>query len=63
MSKPCLMFSTMKWVCLMNICILHALGTNAEIEALKKVVALAEKKAHGEQALRKKHEARVIEAE
>ena len=35
----------------------------AEIEALKKVVAEAKKKAAAEQALRKKHEARVIEAE
>ena len=36
---------------------------NAEIEALKKAVALAEKKAAAEQALREKHEARVVEAE
>ena len=35
----------------------------AEIEALKKVVAEAEKKATVEQALCEKHEARVIEAE
>ena len=35
----------------------------AEIEALKKAVAEAEKKAAAEQALREKHEARVIEAE
>ena len=35
----------------------------AEIEALKKVVAEAKKKAAMEQALCKKHEARVIEAE
>ena len=35
----------------------------AEIEALKKVVAEAEKKEAAEQALREKHEARVIEAE
>ena len=34
-----------------------------EIEALKKAVAEAEKKAAAEQALREKHEARVIEAE
>ena len=40
-----------------------ALGATAEIEALKKVVAEAEKKAAAEQALRKKNEARVIEAE
>ena len=35
----------------------------AEIEALKKVVAEDEKKAATEQAVREKHEARVIEAE
>ena len=34
-----------------------------EIEALKKVVAEAEKKAAAEQALREKHEVQVIEAE
>ena len=34
-----------------------------EVEALKKVVAKAEKKEAAEQALREKHEARVIEAE
>ena len=34
-----------------------------EVEALKKVVAEAEKKAAVEQALREKHEARVIKAE
>ena len=34
-----------------------------EVEALKKVVAEAEKKAAAEQALREKHEARVIKAE
>lgn len=34
-----------------------------EVEALKKVVAEAEKKAATEQALHEKHEARVIEAE
>ena len=33
-----------------------------KVEALKKVVAEAEKKAAAEQALREKHEARVIEA-
>ena len=43
--------------------VLCALGANAEIEALKKVVAEADKKAAAEQALREKHEARVIEAE
>ena len=41
----------------------HTPGANAEIEALKKVVALAENKAAAEQALREKHEARVVEAE
>ena len=35
----------------------------AEIEALGKAVAEAEKKATAEQMLREKHEARVIEAE
>ena len=34
-----------------------------EVEALKKAVAKAEKKAAAEQALREKHEARVIEVE
>ena len=34
-----------------------------EVEALKKVVAKADKKATTEQALREKHEARVIKAE
>ena len=34
-----------------------------EVEALKKAVAEAEKKAAAEQALREKHEARLIEAE
>ena len=34
-----------------------------EVEAMKKVVAQAEEKAAAEQALREKHEARVIEAE
>ena len=47
----------------MKVCILCALGANAKIEALKKAVALAEKKAAVEQALSEKHEARVIEAE
>ena len=47
----------------MKVCILRALGANAEIEALKKDVALAEKKADAEKALREKHEARVIEVE
>ena len=47
----------------MKIFVLCALGANAEIEVLKKVVAEADKKAAVEQALREKHEARVIEAE
>ena len=34
-----------------------------EVEALRKPVAEAEEKATAEQALREKHEARVIEAE
>ena len=41
----------------------RTLGVNSKIEALKKAVALAEKKAAAEQALREKHEARVVEAE
>ena len=47
----------------MKIFVLYALGASAEIEALKKVVAEADKKAAAEQALREKHEAKVIEAE
>ena len=47
----------------MKIFVLCALGANAEIEALKKAVAEADKKAAAEQALREKHEARLIEAE
>ena len=43
--------------------VLYALGVSAEIEALKKAVAEADKKAAAEQALHEKHEARVIEAE
>ena len=39
------------------------LGASAEMEALKKVVADASEKTTAEQALREKHEARVIEAE
>ena len=42
---------------------LCALGAMAELEALKKAVAEAEKKVATEQAHREKHEARVIEAE
>ena len=47
----------------MEIFVLYALGASAEIEALKKAVAKADKKAATEQALREKHEARVIGAE
>ena len=43
----------------MKIFVLCALGANAEIEALKKAVAEADKKATTEQALHEKHEARV----
>ena len=39
------------------------LGIVTEVEALKKAVAEAEEKAAAEQALREKHEARVIKAE
>ena len=48
---------------MMKIFLRCALGATSEIEALKKVVAEAEKKAAADQALHKKHEARVIEAE
>ena len=47
----------------MKLSVLCALGENVKIEALKKAVAEADKKAAAEQALREKHEARVIEAE
>ena len=47
----------------MKVFVLCALGAMAEIKALKKAVAEAERKAAAEQALREKHEARVIEAE
>src|SRR4051812_38978307 len=40
-----------------------SLGMITEVEDLKKVVAKAREKAAAEQALREKHEARVIEAE
>ena len=40
-----------------------ALGACVEYEALKKALADANKKAEAEQALREKHEARVITAE
>ena len=39
------------------------LGVMTEVEALKRVVAEAEKKVATEPALREKHEARVIKAE
>ena len=42
---------------------LYALGASAEYEALKKAVADAHERATAEQALREKHEARVITAE
>ena len=42
---------------------LFAPGAMTEVEVLRKVVAEAEEKAAAEQALREKHEARVIEAE
>ena len=47
----------------MKIFVLYALGASAENEALKKAVAEANEKAAAEQALREKHEARVIKAE
>ena len=40
-----------------------ALGAGAKYEALKKALADANKKAEAEQALREKHEARVMAAE
>ena len=46
----------------MKIFVLYALGASAEIEALNKAVAKADNKAAAKQALRGKHEARVIEA-
>ena len=48
---------------MIKICSWCALGAMTEVEALKKVVAEAEKRAAAERALREKHEARVIEAE
>ena len=42
---------------------LYALGASAEYEALKKAAAGAQEKAVAEQALREKHEARVVMAE
>ena len=39
---------------------MYALGASAEYEALKRAVADANKKAEAKQALREKHEARVI---
>ena len=42
---------------------LYSLGASAEYEALKKAMADANEKAAAEQALREKHEARVVTAE
>ena len=42
---------------------LYVLGASAEYEALKKAAADIHEKAAAEQALREKHEARVITAE
>ena len=42
---------------------LYALGASAEYEAMKEAAADAQEKAAAEQALREKHEARVIVAE
>ena len=42
---------------------LYALGESVEYEAIKKVVADAHEKAAAEQALREKHEVRVVTAE
>ena len=42
---------------------MYALGASAEYEALKKVVADTNEKVAAEQALREKHEARVIAVE
>jgi len=42
---------------------LFAPGAMTEVEALRKAIAEVEEKAAAEQALREKHEARVIEAE
>ena len=42
---------------------LYALGASAEYEALKKAAADAHEKAAAEQAVRQKHEARVVTAE
>ena len=49
-------------MCIIKIFLWCALGATSEIEALKRVVAEAEKRAATEQALCEKHEARVIEA-
>ena len=46
---------------MMKIFVLCALGENAKIEALKKALAEADKKAAAEQALREMDEARVVE--
>ena len=50
-------------MCLTKIFVSYALGACVKIEALKKAVAEADNKAAAEQALREKHEARVVEAE
>ena len=42
---------------------LYALGASAEYEALKKAAAKAQERAAAKQALREKHEARVVTAE
>ena len=42
---------------------MYTLGANADYEELKKVVADANEKVAAKQALREKHEARVIAAE
>ena len=47
---------------MMEIFLQCALGPTAEIEALKKTVAEAERKAAAEQVLYEKHEARVMRA-
>ena len=46
-----------------NICFIIAPGAMTEVDALRRVVAEAEEKAAPKQALREKHEARVIKAE
>ena len=60
MSKPFDKLSANEKLCLMKILVLCAPGANAEIEALKNVVAEADRMAAAEQALREKHEARAL---